>query len=173
MRKSLIVASLFASLSILAGCDDVVKGVARTIVENDEKERAQQTQVQPTAQPMQPVQPVGQEQYYPVNNAGAIQQPVAVEPLPELPPKPVAQQPTEQVVRYHAQVITQYGGNVIVRNSPSKSGRKLGYLYDSEQVYVIGITNKCEVINNIEGCWVKVRDSQGLVGYSFGGYLTY
>lgn len=98
---------------------------------------------------------------------------MAQEPLPPLPPKPAQQPQGERVVRHVAQVITQYGGNVLVRSTPSKSGRKLGYLYDTEQVYVIGETGICEVINGISGCWVKVRDSQGLVGYSFGGYLTY
>ena len=93
-----------------------------------------------------------------------------------LPPKPV--QPTmpavsEKVVRHRASVLTQYGGKVVVRQTPYQNGRKLGFLYDQEEVWVIGETDRCETINKIYGCWVKVMDSQRLVGYSFGGYLQY
>lgn len=77
------------------------------------------------------------------------------------------------MVRYPAKVLTQYGSNVIVRSHPSKAGRKIGFLYDQEQVYVIGETNNCETINGLYGCWVKVIDANGLTGYSFGAYLQY
>lgn len=77
------------------------------------------------------------------------------------------------MVRYRANVLTQYGGKVIVRQSPHRNGRKLGYLYDQEEVFVVGETNRCETINGLYGCWVKVVDSVGLSGYSFGAYLNY
>lgn len=60
MKKALAVLALGSVL--LAGCDDVVKGVARTIVENDEKQKAAQV-AQPMPEqgqyvPVQPMQPV-------------------------------------------------------------------------------------------------------------------
>lgn len=61
----------------------------------------------------------------------------------------------------------------MVRRTPSRSGAKVGYLYTTEQIYVIAETNKCETINGLYNCWVKVQDSTGLTGYSFGGYLNY
>lgn len=171
----------------LVGCGDTgqkaLKGAAQAILEEDNK----------TAQPQQPVnsqqQPNNnnypnvanqppQDGYIEVDNNQQEDTPQAyVSNEESLPAKPV-QQPqrqanTETVVRYRAQVLTQYGGKVLVRQAPSKSGRKLGFLYDQEEVFVIGETDKCEVINRIEGCWVKVMDSQRLVGYSFGGYLQY
>lgn len=185
----------------LVGCDDLIKGVARTIVENDDKQKAQQNQAQPPAQPVQmyAVEPAPQQvpqqipqQQVPQYDYQQVQpqiQPTAVPqaqpqyqavnnvvPTAELPPKPVRQpapSTTETVVRYRAKVLTQYGGKVLVRNAPSKRGKKLGFLYDQEEVYVVGETSNCEIINNIQGCWVKVVDSQGLIGYSFGGYLNY
>lgn len=175
----------------LVGCGDVgqkaLKGAAQAILEEDNK----------TAQPQQPVndqqqpnnnnysdaanQPI-QNGYVEVDNGAADNQqadaPQAYvsneEPLPAKPvQQPQIQANTETVVRYRAQVLTQYGSKVLVRQAPSKNGRKLGFLYDQEEVFVIGETDKCEVINRIEGCWVKVMDSQRLVGYSFGGYLQY
>ncbi len=61
----------------------------------------------------------------------------------------------------------------MVRQSPSKNGRKVGYLYTSEPIRILAKTNQCETINGIYNCWVKVQDSMGLTGYSFGGYLDY
>ena len=174
----------------LVGCGDAgqkaLKGAAQAILEEDNK----------TAQPQQPVN--SQQQPNNNNYSDAANQPpqngyveadngagdapqAYVSNEESLPAKPVQQpqqQPqrqanTETVVRYRAQVLTQYGGKVLVRQAPSKNGRKLGFLYDQEEVFVIGETDKCEVINRIEGCWVKVMDSQRLVGYSFGGYLQY
>ncbi len=191
----------------LVGCDDLIKDVARTIVENDDKQKAQQNQAQAPAQPVQmyAVEPVPQQvpqqipqqqipqqqvpQYDYQQQVQAQIQPTAVPqaqpqyqavnnvvPTAELPPKPVRQPApptTETVVRYRAKVLTQYGGKVLVRNAPSKRGKKLGFLYDQEEVFVVGETSNCEVINNISGCWVKVVDVNGLTGYSFGGYLNY
>ena len=172
----------------LIGCGDAgqkaLKGAAQAILEEDNKNAQPQPQ-----QPSYPQPPQQQDNapYYPdaegnggyvVDNGEGNQQQDAPAYVDEpLPPKPVPQAPravnTETVVRYRAQVLTQYGGKVLVRQSPSKAGRKLGFLYDQEEVFVVGETTNCEVINRIEGCWVKVRDSQGLVGYSFGGYLQY
>lgn len=86
---------------------------------------------------------------------------------------PKAKAPSERIVRHRASVLTQYGGNVIVRQSPNKNSAKKGYLYDQEEIWVVGITDKCETINKLEGCWVKVIDSVGLTGYSFDAYLQY
>lgn len=84
-------------------------------------------------------------------------------------------QPTysETPVLLPATVVTREGDIVIIRSTPSRNGAKKGYLYTSEQVDVIAKTNKCETINGIYNCWVKVQDVTGLVGYSFGGYLNY
>lgn len=171
----------------LIGCGDAgqkaLKGAAQAILEEDDKNV--QTQQSNTSQQ----QPPYNNNYYPESGNGQAQDgyidyrqqnnvPQAYvsneQSLPSKPiPQPQDQANTETVVRYRAQVLTQYGGKVLVRQAPSKNGRKLGFLYDQEEVYVIGETDKCEVINRIEGCWVKVMDSQRLVGYSFGGYLQY
>ena len=137
-------------------------------------------------QPVNPQyqQPVNPQYQQPVNPQYQQQAPQDRQQAPQpqvdnnqaLPPKPV--QPTmpavsEKVVRHRASVLTQYGGKVVVRQTPYQNGRKLGFLYDQEEVWVIGETDRCETINKIYGCWVKVMDSQRLVGYSFGGYLQY
>lgn len=171
----------------LIGCGDAgqkaLKGAAQAILEEDDN--SVQAQQSNTGQQ----QPPYNNNYYPESGNGQAQDgyidysqqnnvPQAYvnneQSLPDKPaPQPQSQANTETVVRYRAQVLTQYGGKVLVRQAPSKNGRKLGFLYDQEEVYVIGETDKCEVINRIEGCWVKVMDSQRLVGYSFGGYLQY
>ena len=180
---------IIMSLAIV-GCGDAgqkaLKGAAQAILEEDNKteqpvNQQQPQQQQPNNNVYYPEAANGQSQNGYVDNNEVNQQADNGQAYTTneeaLPPKPVQQAPraanTETVVRYRAQVLTQYGGKVLVRQSPSKSGRKLGFLYDQEEVFVIGETGKCEVINRIEGCWVKVMDSQRLVGYSFGGYLQY
>lgn len=91
----------------------------------------------------------------------------------EVAVKPKQSTTKEKIVRYPASVLTQYGGNVIVRKEPNKNSPKKGLLYDQEEIWVVGITDKCETINKLEGCWVKVIDSVGLSGYSFDAYLQY
>lgn len=187
----------------LTACDgDIAKSVAREVLKDELNKPEQTTTQQPTQQvlqpvngqeqtaqlqPVQPVQPVVQqpEQVAPVSAAPS-PQPVGVapatqpmqtaQPVPRQTAKPVRQtavQYEEYPVNLPATVITRYGGNVIVRNSPSRRGRQLGYLYTSEDIWVIAQTNKCETIQGIHNCWVRVRDSVGLTGYSFGGYLDY
>lgn len=122
-----------------------------------------------TEQPVQqvaPAQPIAQQPIEPIPS-----QPIEPQ-VQALPPKP-APQITEQVVRRRAYALTRYGGKVLVRSHPSRNGRKLGFLYDREDVYVVAITNHCETIDRLQGCWVKVVDANGLTGYSFGGYLQY
>jgi len=189
MKRLLILGMMSCSVLMLSGCGDtgerMVKAAAKAIVEEDNKKDEaaannsnnappQQELVYNTAPSAQP-----QEEYVTYEPPSAPSQDNSGYANPEaLPPKPApAPQArsglTETVVRYRASVLTQYGGKVLVRQSPSKNAKKLGFLYDQEEVWVIGETNKCEVINRIDGCWVKVMDSQSLVGYSFGGYLQY
>ncbi len=157
--------------TLLSGCDTgekAIKGAAKAVLAED----TQQTQPVQAQQPVQVQQPVQAQQPAQVQQPVQAQQPVVNESLPAKS-VPAAPRVAEKVVRHRAQVLTQYGGKVVVRNSPSQNGRKLGFLYDQEEVWVVGETDKCETINNIYGCWVKVMDSQRLVGYSFGGYLQY
>lgn len=79
----------------------------------------------------------------------------------------------EKIVRREAMVITQSGGNAILRSQPSKSSRQIEKLYDSERILVVGQTSACEVINNHQGCWVKIISSSGASGYLFDAYLQY
>lgn len=173
------------SLAII-GCGDTgqkaMKGAAEAILAEDKKvDESQQAinnqqQVQPNNNYIDPSNTQQQNGYIPNNQQQMDNAQAYVNNNGELPPKPVQPQrpvTTESVVRYRAQVLTQYGGKVVVRSAPSTNGRKLGFLYDQEEVWVIGETNNCEVITSIEGCWVKVMDSQRLVGYSFGGFLQY
>lgn len=191
MKHLLIITGI--SLAMM-GCGDAgkkaIKGAAEAVLADDEEVVQQQPQQQPVNNQQQaqsydnygdPTNAQQQNGYIDNNGQGQTNNQSPYADSGALPPKPVpaqaaqAQQAagTESVVRYRAQVLTQYGGKVVVRTAPSKNGRKLGFLYDQEEVWVVGETDNCEVINKIEGCWVKVMDSQRLVGYSFGGYLQY
>lgn len=143
----------------------------------------QQMPVQPQVQDLQPVipnsqQPVQQYNQYgqPITNQQQmpqIQNPTAMAqaaPLPSPEPAPKAR---EQVVRKRAYVLTQHGSNVMVRSAPNRNAHKVGYLYDGEDIWVVGETTNCQTINNLYGCWVKVVDAAGLTGYSFDAYLQY
>ncbi len=79
----------------------------------------------------------------------------------------------ETIVRKPAMVITQSGGNAILRSTASKNSKELEKLYDQEEIMVIGETSNCEVLNNHDGCWVKIRSSAGTVGYLFDAYVQY
>lgn len=185
MKRLLILGMITCSAFTLSGCGDtgerMIKAAAKAIVEEDNK-----TDEVAAAQPAAPAQPelvYTEPSAQPQDEAAYYDQVAPAQPdyeavNEELPPKPAPAPAarsglTETVVRYRASVLTQYGGKVLVRQAPSKNAKKLGFLYDREEVIVIAETNKCEVINRIEGCWVKVRDVQNLVGYSFGGYLQY
>ncbi|MDO5769317.1 MAG: SH3 domain-containing protein [Psychrobacter sp.] len=178
--KALI--TVLAGSMLLLGCGDTgqraIKGAAEAVLKEDQPE--QQVAQQPVAVQQQPT--YDPNYAAPVNAAPANTVGYSAAPaVQDLPPKPVpvaaapatASALTEEVVRHRATVLTQYGGKVVVRTGPSQNSRKLGFLYDQEDVWVVGITNNCEVINKIQGCWVKVMDSQRLVGYSFDGYLQY
>ncbi len=79
---------------------------------------------------------------------------------------------TEKVVRYPATVVTQSGyGELSLRGEPSTKGIEVSKVYDGNEVTVISKTNKCEVIGNIDGCWVKVQ-LDNAKGYMFDGYLN-
>lgn len=79
---------------------------------------------------------------------------------------------TEKVVRYPATVVTQSGyGDLSLRGEPSTQGLEISKVYDGDEVTVISRTNKCEVIRNVEGCWVKVK-LDNAQGYMFDGYLN-
>lgn len=79
---------------------------------------------------------------------------------------------TEKMERYPATVVTQSGyGELSLRGEPSSSGLKVGSVYDGNEVQVIAKTSKCEVIGNINGCWVKVQ-YDGTTAYMFDGYLN-
>ena len=80
---------------------------------------------------------------------------------------------TEKIVRYPATVVTQSGyGDLSLRGEASTKGLEVGKVYDGNEVTVIAKTNKCEVIGNIDGCWVKVQLDTGVKGYMFDGYLN-
>lgn len=79
---------------------------------------------------------------------------------------------SEKVVRYSATVVTQTGyGSLSLRGEASTQGLEIGKVHDGEEVLVIAKTNLCQVIGNVEGCWVKV-DAHGVKGYMFDGYLN-
>ncbi|MDO5059333.1 MAG: SH3 domain-containing protein, partial [Neisseria sp.] len=77
---------------------------------------------------------------------------------------------SEKVVRQDATVITQSGSYVILRAQPSRSAAEIGRVYDSDVVTIIGETNRCETIQNHQGCWAKVQSDSG-TGYVFDAYL--
>ena len=79
----------------------------------------------------------------------------------------------EKIVRKNAIVITQSGGNAILRSQASKNSKELEKLYDMENIVVVGETQNCEVLNNHQGCWVKVVSSAGTSGYLFDAYVQY
>ncbi len=188
MKRVLIAASLGLTLT---GCDgDIIKSMARAVLADEINQSQQQA---PQQQVQQPAATDPNAQLQPVQQPVA-QQPVAQQPVAAAPAQPVQQaapqqktvaapapvrktapQPTysETPVHLPATVVTRHGSNVMVRSTPSRNGAKKGYLYTSEQIYVIAETNKCETINGIYNCWVKVQDVTGLTGYSFGGYLNY
>lgn len=188
MKRLLVLSLLASSILMLSGCGDtgerMIKAAAKAIVEEEDKTNAPPAATAPEQTPPEIVynqepsmnQPQDEATYYePQDSVAAAPDPTAYENLPPKPAPAAAPSSglTETVVRYRASVLTQYGGKVLVRQAPSKTSKKLGFLYDQEEVWVIGETNKCEVINRIEGCWVKVMDVNRLVGYSFGGYLQY
>ncbi|OAU94475.1 SH3 domain-containing protein [Moraxella catarrhalis] len=189
MARRILLAALIAGTTLLTACDDVVKGVAREILK-DEAPPAQTAQ-QPQVQDLQPVIPNGQQpvqqydqygqpiinqQQMPMqpNQMPQTQDPNAMAQAAPLPPKPApAPQVSERVVRKRAYVLTQHGSNVMVRSAPNRNARKVGYLYDGEDIWVVGETTNCQTINGLYDCWVKVVDAAGLTGYSFGAYLQY
>ncbi len=189
MKRLLILSLITASTLGISGCGDtgerMIKAAAKAIIEEEDKANEPSAVTGPNDNPPEIVysqepssnQPQDETVYYePQGSIAPDPSSNAYENLPPKPaPAPVAASSglTETVVRYRANVLTQYGGKVLVRQAPSKTSKKLGFLYDQEEVWVIGETNKCEVINRIEGCWVKVMDVNRLVGYSFGGYLQY
>jgi Tfp pilus assembly protein PilP len=79
----------------------------------------------------------------------------------------------EKIVRKNAVVVTQSGGNAILRSQANKNSRQLEKLYDMENIVVVGETQNCEIINNHQGCWVKVVSSAGTSGYLFDAYMQY
>lgn len=181
MERKILAATLLVGATLLTACDDIAKGVAREILK-DEVVPAQTVQ-EPQVQDLQPVipnsqQPVQQYNQYgqPITNQQQmpqIQNPTAMAQAAPLPPPEPAPKAREQVVRKRAYVLTQYGSNVMVRSAPNRNARKVGYLYDGEDIWVVGETTNCQTINNLYGCWVKVVDAAGLTGYSFDAYLQY
>ena len=79
----------------------------------------------------------------------------------------------EKIIRKNAIVMTQSGGNAILRSEASKNAIELEKLYDQENIVVVGETSNCEVLNNHKGCWVKIVSSAGTSGYLFDAYLQY
>lgn len=78
---------------------------------------------------------------------------------------------TQKAANYPARVVTQSGyGELSLRGEPSDKGLKVGGVYDGDEVTVRARTNKCEVIGEMDGCWVKVQIN-GIQGYMFDGYL--
>lgn len=135
----------------------------------------QQMPMQPQVQDLQPVQQYNQYEQSIANQQQMpqIQNPTAMAQAAPLPPPEPAPKVRERVVRKRAYVLTQHGSNVMVRSAPNLNARKVGYLYDGEDAWVIGETTNCQTINNLYGCWVKVVDAAGLTGYSFDAYLQY
>lgn len=182
MARRILLAALIAGTTLLTACDDVMKGV-REILKDEAP--SPQTAQQPQVQDLQPVIPNGQQQPVqqydqygqPITNQQQMpqtQDPNAMVQAAPLPPKPEpAPQVSERVVRKRAYVLTQHGSNVMVRSAPNRNARKVGYLYDGEDIWVVGETTNCQTINGLYGCWVKVVDAAGLTGYSFGAYLQY
>ncbi|OOR92822.1 hypothetical protein B0181_01430 [Moraxella caviae] len=170
MKKVL---SIVFMAALLTACgetgDKALKAAAKAVLEEDNAQNSEQQSAHESAQQ----DLIEQElQDAPEFERGSVAD-IDSEPLGQLPPKPAAPQNSERVVRHRATVLTQYGGRVLVRQAPSRGGRQLGYLYDQEEVWVVGETNRCETINGLYGCWVKVVDVTGLTGYSFGAYLNY
>ncbi|MFC0819717.1 SH3 domain-containing protein [Moraxella marmotae] len=196
MKKMLILSGAIVGATMLTACDDIAKGVAREILK-DEAPAQQAPAAQPQVQNLQPVIVDGQaqqpvQQQYDQNGQPVAQQPVQQVPVQQAPvqqaPAPVQQAPvqaapppkaaprpavSERVVRKRAYVLTQHGSNVMVRSAPNRNARKIGYLYDTEEIWVVGETSNCHTVNGLYGCWVKVVDSNGLTGYSFDAYLQY
>lgn len=181
MARKILVVALLAGITLLTACDDIAKGVAREILK-DEVAPAQTVQ-EPQVQDLQPIIPNGQQPVQQYNQYGQpianqqqmpqIQNPTAMAQAAPLPPPEPAPKVRERVVRKRAYVLTQHGSNVMVRSAPNLNARKVGYLYDGEDAWVIGETTNCQTINNLYGCWVKVVDAAGLTGYSFDAYLQY
>lgn len=192
MKKILFIGSLAL---VLSACDgDIVKNVARAVLSDETNQSQQDNSAQnPQVQsnqtdyalqpvPINPNMPTSQEnQYTQPTQIDQYGQPIQTMPeqatqmhdaavLPKPEPKPSIR---ERVVRKPAYVLTQHGSNVMVRRSPNKNSAKVGYLYDGEDIWVVGETNNCQTINGLYGCWVKVVDAHGLTGYSFGAYLQY
>jgi hypothetical protein len=87
--------------------------------------------------------------------------------------KEAAEKKIEKIVRKNAVVVTQSGGNAILRSQANKNSKELEKLYDMEDVVVVGETSNCEILNNHNGCWVKIVSSAGTSGYLFDAYLQY
>lgn len=181
----------------LVGCDDLIKGVARTIVENDEKQKAQQNQAQPPAQPVQmyAVEPVPQQvpqqipqqqipqqqvpQYDYQQQVQAQIQPTAVPQAQpqyqavnnvELPPKHQSQKTYQ-----YARVITKYDGFVYMRSSPNSSAKKILKLNDNSIVKLLDCTGNYTTRSDYDaygdsGIWCKVS-AANKTGYVFSAYL--
>lgn len=156
----------------LVGCDgDIVKSVARAVLADEIKQEQQApTGAAVELQPVQPIQPPAEEQFVAAEQAQIAQTKTVAQPAPA---QRANSGTVERPVNAYATVITRHGSNVMVRQSPSRNGRKVGYLYTGEPIRVLAETNRCETINGIYNCWVRVQDSVGLTGYSFGGYLDY
>lgn len=158
--------SIFSALAIclaatsLTACGDTaekaVKAAAKAVLEEDAKKQMNSTEEMPS------------------NSAQGTS-------LEELEPQPVQvakKAPTpvfnyrETPVNYYAEGVSRTGSNIIIRSQPNRSAARRSHLEFGEGVTVIAETNRCETINGLYNCWLKVRDGYGTVGYVFGGYLN-
>lgn len=90
-----------------------------------------------------------------------------------LPAATAGSQPfNEKVVRYNASVLTENGSFVVLRAEPGRNSAAKAQIGDSEWVTVVSETDRCENIDNKQGCWVKVQTGSGN-GYLFSAYLQH
>lgn len=61
-----------------------------------------------------------------------------------------------------------------IRNSPGLVGSKIGLLGSGEEVAVLGVAEKKEIVNGKEGYWHYIYSQRlQIKGWVFGGYLRY
>ncbi|MDH5718858.1 MAG: SH3 domain-containing protein [Spirochaetia bacterium] len=61
--------------------------------------------------------------------------------------------------------------SLIIRSEPNKDGKILGKVAKGHRVEILKETNNIDTINDIKSTWFRVKTSNNIIGFMFGGYI--
>lgn len=167
MKRILIVASLSLAAT---GCDgDILKRIARAILEDEQPQQTQVVVQQPAQQ--QPVEVVQQP---------AQQHPTTIvvqteTPQPQQQVQVVQQAKPQQTANATHYIQTKSDGYVYMRSQPETNAKRIKKLNDGTRVRMINCNTDYTVRTDAadygqDGYWCKVS-ANGTTGYVFSAYL--